>query len=113
VSGSGLYQPPITGHPLFQGGGGLARGSEQCLDESPGLGGVKLNLIVLIDDLASRFTKVRNDEFGHRKPLNCGRLLEQLFVRRRHPGDKALAFLLFCHRRYKPNVCRHGTHDKR
>ena len=111
MNGSGFfYLSAITNHCLLQGGSGLARRSEQSLNESPGLVGIHLNLIALIDDLASRFTDVRNDEFSHRVSLNRGRFLKKLFVRRRHTGDKSLAFLLFYHSRHVRNVRLRGTH---
>jgi hypothetical protein len=99
-------------HCLLQSGSGLARGSEQSLNKSPGLVGIKLNLIALIDDLAGNLTDVRNDEFSHRAPLNRGRFLEKVFVSRRHARDKSLIFLLFNYRLHTPNVCLCGTHCK-
>lgn len=107
-----LYLPAMTEYCLFQAGSGLAWASEQSLNESPGLVGIKLNLIALIDDLASHFTNVRNDKFSHRASLNRGRFLEKLFVRRRHTGDKSLVFLFFNYRWHEPNVCLCGTHCK-
>jgi len=90
---------------LPHGRGRRSRRREERFDKPPGLGGIKLNLIALIDDLASHFTDVRDDEFSHRASLNRGRFLEQLLVRRRHPGDKSLAFRLFLyHCWHAPNV---------
>ena len=90
---------------LPHGRGRRSRRREERFDKPPGLGGIKLNLIALIDDLASHFTDVRDDEFSHRASLNRGRFLEQLLVRRRHPGDKSLAFRLFLYQSWHaPNV---------
>lgn len=104
------HLPAIMEHGLFQGGSGFARGSEQSLNESPGLIGIKLNLIALIDDLAGNLTDMRNDKFSHRASLNRGRLLEKLFVGRRHARDKSLIFMFFNHCLHTPNVCLRGTH---
>lgn len=106
------HLPAITPHCLFQGGNGLARGSEQSLNESPGLTGIKADMIALIDDLAGNHTDVRNDKGSHRASLNRGRLLEKLFICRRQSRGKSLAFSLFNYRLHAPNVCLCGTHRK-
>lgn len=103
------HLPAIMNHCLFQGGSGFARGSEQSFNESPGLIGIKLNLIASIDDLAGNLADMRNDKFSHRASLNRGRLLEKLFVGRRHARDKSLFFLLFNHCSHASNVCLRGT----
>ena len=104
------HLPAIMNHGLFQGGSGFARGSEQSLNESPGLLGIQLNLIASIDDLAGNLTDMRDDKLSHRASLNRGRLLEKLFVCRRHARDKSLIFLFFNHCLHLPNVCLYGTH---
>ena len=103
------HLPAIMEHCLFQGGSGFARGSEQSFNESPGLIGIKLNLITLLDDLSGNLTDMRDDKLGHRASLNRGRLLEKLFVGRRHAGGKPLFFLLFNHCWHASNVCLRGT----
>ncbi len=103
------HLPAIMNHCLFQGGSGFARGGEQSLNEVPGLIGIKLNLMALIDDLAGNLTDMRNDKFSHGAPLNRGRLLEKLFVCRRHARDKSLVFLFFNHCWHAPNVRLRGT----
>jgi hypothetical protein len=108
-----FYLPAIPNHCLFQGRTGLVGRHQESVNKLPGLLSIKLNLIALIDDLLGHVTHVRNYEFGHRAPLNRGRLLEQRFIRRRDTGDKSLTLLLFCHRRHKQNVCFVGTHRKR
>ena len=107
-----FYLPAIANHGLFQGGSGLAWRSEQGLHKPSGLPGIKLNLIALADDLAGRFTDVRNDKLSHRPPLDRGRSLDQLFIRRRYPGGESLTFSHFCYRRHRPNVRPRGTHCK-
>ena len=99
----------ITSHGLFQGGSGFTRRSKQSLNESPGFIGIKLNLIALLDDLSGNLTDMRDDKLGHRASLNRGRLLEKLFVGRRHAGGKSLFFLLFNHCWHASNVCLRGT----
>ena len=106
------HQPAMTNGGLLQGGSGCARRSKQSLNESPGLVGIQLKLIALIDDLASHFTAVRNDEFSHRASFDRSRFPEKLFVRRSYPGDKALAFLFFNYRLHEENVCLCGTQCK-
>lgn len=104
------HLPAISPQCLFQGACGLARGREQSLNESPGLAGIKPDMIALIDDSAGDLADVRNDKGSHRASLNCGRLLEELFICRREARDQARAFLLFSCRLHAPNVCRCGTH---
>ena len=112
-SSDGGHIAPVARHRPFQRGGGRSRWREQRFDKAPGLAGIKLNQIALIDDLAGDFTAVRNDKCGHGATLNRGRFLEKLFVRRRHTCDKSLAFwLFFYHRWHAPNVCLRGTHCK-
>jgi hypothetical protein len=113
VNGSGLSRlPAMTNHCLFQGGSRFARGGKQSLNESPGLVGLKLNQIALIDNLAGNFPDMHDYKFSHRASLNRGCFLEKLFVRRRHPGDKPLAFWLCYYRWHVSNVCLRGTHGK-
>lgn len=77
MNGSAIfYLMTIPDHRLFQSGTGLARRREQSVNKLPGLLGIELNLIALIDNLKSHFTNVRNDKLSHRAPLNRGRFLE-------------------------------------
>ena len=107
------YLLAIANHCFFHRGTGFARGAEQSFNKSPGLLSIKLNLMALIDDSPSHFTRVRNDEFSHRAPLNGGGLLKELFVRRRHTSGKPPGFLLLYYFLHTPSVCPHGTHFKR
>jgi hypothetical protein len=103
---------PVARHRPFQRGGGRSRRGEQRFNKAPGLGGVELNLVALINNLAGHFTRVQGDEFGERAALNGGGFLEKLLVRRGYPGDEALAFRFFQCRRHAPNVCLRGTQIK-
>jgi len=98
--------------PWVAGGGGFARRGQQSLNELPGLARIQSNLLALIDDITGHLADMGNDKFGHRAAPNCGRLLEKLFVRLGHPGDKSLAFSLFPHRRHTQNVCQTGIPRK-
>ena len=104
---------PIGPHSLQHGGRGRPRRREQGFDKAPRLLCIQLNLIALLDDLASRFTAVGNDKCGHGATLNRGRFLEKLFVLVRHAGDKSLALSLLYRRFHGRNVCPGGTHCKR
>ena len=103
---------PVARHRPLQRGGGRSRRCEQRFNKPPGLGGVELNQIALIDDLAGGFTRVQGDEFGERAALDGGGFLEKLFVRHGYPGDESLAFGFFQCRRHAPNVCLRGTQIK-
>ena len=103
---------PVARHRPFQRGGGRSRRREQRFDKAPGLVGIKLNQIALINDLAGHFTRVQGDEFGERAALKCGGFTEKLFVCHGYPGDEALAFRFFQCRRHAPNVCLRGTQIK-
>jgi hypothetical protein len=106
------HLPAVMGRGLCQSGRGFARGGEQCLNESPGLAGIKANLTALMDDLKGRLTNVRNDKLSHGASFNRGCGLEKLLVRRCYTRHKSPAFLLFCYRLHAPNVCLCDTHCK-
>ena len=89
---------PVPCHGPFQGRRGRSRWREQGFDKAPGLVGIQLDLIALIDDLVSRFTPVHNDELGHRASFEHGRFLKKLFVILRDACDKSLALSCFHHR---------------
>lgn len=103
---------PIGPHRRQQRGCGRARRCEQGFDKTPGLGGVQVNLIVLLDNLLRRFATMHDDEHGHGATLNRGRLLEKLSVRIRHAGDKAPVLWFSDNRWHAPNVRLCGTHCK-
>lgn len=103
--------PAITSDGLIQ-GGGFARRGEQSLNEPPGFFDIKLNPVVLMDNLESHFTDMGNYKFSHRASLNRSRFLEKLFVRLRHACDESPAFLFFCCHLHILNVCLRGTHCK-
>jgi len=111
-SSDGGHIASVARHRSFQRGGGRSQWREQRFDKAPGLVGIQLNQIALIDDLASDFTAVRNDKCGHGATLNRGRFPEKLSVRLRHACDKSPAFSFFCYRWHAPNVCLRGTHCK-
>ena len=104
-----LDRSTVSPNGFTHGRGRRARRREQCFNKPSGLGGVQLNQVVSIDDLAGHFTCVQGDEFGERTALDGGGFLEKLFVRRGYPGDEALAFRFFQCRRHTPNVCLSGT----
>ncbi len=107
-----FYRFPVSPDGLPQGRGRRSRRREQRFDKPPGLGGVKLNQIVLIDDLAGGFTGVQGDKFGERAALDGGGFAEKLFVRRGDPGDESVTFGLFQCCRHALNVCLRGTQIK-
>ncbi len=107
-----LDRLPIGSHCLQQCGGGRSRRREQCFDKAPGLVGIQMDLIALLDNLARCFTTVRNDKRGHRATLKRGRFLEKLSVHFRHACDKS-PFLWFSYNRlHASNVRLCGTQCK-
>jgi len=97
---------------LTHGRGRRSRWREQRFDETPGLGGVQLDLVALGDNLPGHFQRVDGDKLGQRAAFNGGCLTEKLFVRRGYPGDESLAFPFFQCGRHAANVCLRGTQIK-
>lgn len=113
MNGSSLFDlPAITDHRLFQRGGGWARRREQRFNKLPRLRSVQLNLLALSNHLAGDFSRMRDDEFGQRAPLNGGGFTEKLLVRRSYPGDESLAFRFLKCRSHAQYVCLYGTQIK-
>ena len=107
-----LYHFAVSQDGLPHGRSRRSWRGEQRLDKTAGLGGVELNLVVLSNNPAGHFTRVRGNEFGQRTALDGGGSPEKLLVRRRYPGDEALAFRFFQGCRHTKYVCLCGTQIK-
>ena len=104
-----LHRFAVRPYGFTHDGSRRARRCEQGLNKPPGLSGVQSDLVALFNNLAGRCHRVQGDKLGHRASLNGGGLTEQLLVRRRYPGNEALAFRFFQCRSHAPNVCLRGT----
>ena len=107
-----FYRFAVSADGLPHGRGRRSWRREQGLDKPLGLDRIKLNLFALGNNSLSHFTRMRGDESGERAAFNSGSSLKKPFVRRGHPGDKAVAFRFFQCCRHALNVCLSGTQIK-